>query len=202
MSNDTPTQRFDAQPPVGGEKRKSRLPLILGIIGGVLLVLVIILLILLLGPKGTPTAAGTTSPIPTSTASDSPSPAPTPTPAPTQVVVPTPTAAPPVNHNVTITGYSISPTKIDCSASAPANAQNLSISWHSINGKTAYFGVATNDAQSGGMGWILPPNGNQHNFPSGYDPYQYQCGNASQTYTITIVGPTGKVSKTVKIFRK
>ena len=200
MSDDTPTQRFDAQVPGGEEKRKSRLALILGIIGGMLLLVVILLLILLLRGQGTPSAAGTTSPIPTVTPSETP--VATPTPTPTQAVAPPPTAAPPVNHHVTITGYSMNPIHVDCSATAPAGAQNLSISWHSINGTKAYFGVQTNDAETGGMGWILPPNGNQHNFPSGYDPYTYQCGNASQTYTITITGPTGKVSKTITIFRK
>jgi hypothetical protein len=206
MSDDTPTQRFDtpatpAQTDGSEKERKSRLPLILGIIGGVLLIAVIILLILLLNKGGS--ASPTSSPTPTATPSASPSP--TPTPTPTQTAPPTHTAAPPVNTNVTITGYSVSGPgggKIDCSVGAPASAQYLTISWTSVNGVHAYFGVNTTDAEANGMGWVLPPNGDQTDFPSGYNPYSYICGNASQTYTITVTGPSGKVSKTIQIDRK
>jgi hypothetical protein len=203
MSDDTPTQRFDVQPASAEpheEARKSRLALILGIIGGVLLLVVILLLILLLRTQGTPLAAATDSPTPSASPSPSPGPAPAPTPTPTVIAPPPP--PPPVDHNVTITGYSISPAQIDCSSTAPADAANLSISWHSLNGTTAYFGVNTGDAQSGGMGWMLPPNGTQHDFPTGYDPYPYQCGNATESFTITIVGNGHKVSKIITIHRK
>ncbi|MEP6480976.1 MAG: hypothetical protein ABJA94_03100 [Rhodoglobus sp.] len=81
----------------------------------------------------------------------------------------------------------------NCSQGTPVY---LTVSWASKNGVVAYFGVNTNDAQTGGMGWELPPNGDQKDFPDGYVPYEYQCGNTSTDYTITIVGSDGtKASK-------
>ncbi|MES2170216.1 MAG: hypothetical protein V4479_05770 [Actinomycetota bacterium] len=213
MSDDTPTQRFDVPPttPVPAatppdQRGSRRLIIILIIIGAVLLVAIIVILALLLANRGTTNAGSTTTPTPSitpsSTPSHSPSPTPTPTPTATQTGAP-----PPSNPNAQITAYSIGPSAIDCSATAPAGAADLSIKWSSVNGKTAYFGVGQAASDQGadlaGMGWTLPPSGTQHDFPAGYDPYEYQCGNTSQTYTITVIGTNGsKVSKTVTVSRK
>jgi hypothetical protein len=216
MSDDTPTQRFDAAGDTPTERfsttapseevveeRKSRkLITILAIIGGLLLVAVLIVLILLLTRgTGTPTAAATptnsasASPTPTATPTTSATPTATPTPTPTATAAPPP---PPPSNDVQITGFAASTTS-QCS-SQTGNPVYMHISWSSDNGIAAYFGVNTNDAQSGGMGWTLPPSGNENDFPNGYVPYEFQCGNASQKYTITIVGTNGsKQSKTVKV---
>jgi hypothetical protein len=56
--------------------------------------------------------------------------------------------------------------------------------------------VNTNDAMTGGMGWVLPATGSDADFPDGYRPFPAQCGNDSTEYTITILGNDGtKVSK-------
>jgi len=170
-------------------------------IGALLLIGLIIVLIILLGRNGTPVAVGTTTP--TASASATPSETPSATPTPTTTPAPTPTATtpppPPPSTKPSITGYSISPGKIDCSNGTP----NLSIHWSSVNGKHAYFGVNTDDAMTGGMGWVLPPSGSDADFPDGYHPYQALCGNQSTEYTITILGNDGsKVSKKFTVTKK
>ena len=202
MSDDTPTQRIDTPANTGvneaieEEGKKSRgLMIALIVIGALLLIGLIIVLIILLGRTGTPVAAGTTSP----TASATPSQTPTATATSTPVTTPTPTTAPPPpppppppSTKPSITSYSISPSKLDCSNGTP----DLSIHWKSVNGKNAYFGVNTDDAMTGGMGWVLPPTGSDADFPNGYHPFQALCGNDSTEYTITILGNDGsKVSK-------
>jgi len=206
VSDDTPTQRFETPVSPDGnasevhEDKKSRgLMIALIAIGSVLLIALIILLIVLLGGNGTPVAVGTDSPTPTA---NSASPTPSATSAPS--ITPTPTATtapppPPPSTKPAITGYSISPSKLDCSQGTP----NLSIHWSSVNGKNAYFGVNTDDAMTGGMGWVLPPSGSDADFPDGYRPFAALCGNDSTEYTITILGNDGStVSKKFIVTKK
>jgi len=208
VSDDTPTQRINTpdETPVAAaieeEGKKSRgLMIALIAIGALLLIALIVLLIILLGGNGKPVAAGTDSPTPTAssaspTPSETPSTTPTPTPTPTTAPPPPP---PPPSTKPSITAYSISPSKLDCSNGTP----NLSIHWSSVNGKNAYFGVNTNDAMTGGMGWVLPPSGSDADFPAGYHPFQALCGNDSTEYTITILGKDGsKVSKKFTVTKK
>jgi hypothetical protein len=207
MSDDTPTQRFDTPAPHGeGEAteedaKKSRgLMIALIAIGALLLIALIILLIVLLGGNGKPVAVGTDTPTPTaSSASPTPSATATPTVTPTPTATVAPPPPPPPSTKPAITGYSISPSKLDCSQGTP----NLSIHWKSVNGKNAYFGVNTNDAMTGGMGWVLPPTGSDADFPDGYHPFAALCGNDSTEYTITILGNDGtKVSKKFTVTKK
>ena len=217
MSDDTPTERYDAagdtpterltpaeaaivdpaavDPEVVEERKSRRTMIILGSIGGALLVILIILLILLLVRPGS-TVAPTGSPSPSPTGSSSASPTPTqsasasatPTPTPTATVAPPP--PPPPSNDVEIDSFNAT-SEVDCSAQTQ-NPEFIEFSWSSTNGLVAYFAVgATNDAEQNGMGWTLPPNGGTSDFPSGYFPYEYQCGNESMTFTITIVGSNG-----------
>jgi len=208
VSDDTPTQRINTpdETPVAAaieqEGKKSRgLMIALIAIGALLLIALIVLLIILLGGNGKPVAAGTDSPTPTASSA---SPTPSETPSITPTTTPTPTTAPPPpppppSTKPSITAYSISPSKLDCSNGTP----NLSIHWSSVNGKNAYFGVNTNDAMTGGMGWVLPPSGSDADFPAGYHPFQALCGNDSTEYTITILGKDGsKVSKKFTVTKK
>ena len=221
MTDETPTERFDAAgdapterltpadatafDPVTGaaspevqEERKSRKTMIiLGSIGGALLIILIILLILLLvrpGANVTPTGSPTPSPTTSSSGSASPTPTrtatatatPTPTPTPTPTVAP----PPPPSNDVEIDDFDAT-SEVDCSAQTQ-NPEYIEFSWSSTNGLVAYFAVgAVDNAETNGMGWTLPPNGGTSDFPSGYFPYEYQCSNESQTYTITIVGSNG-----------
>ena len=206
MSDDAPTQRFDSagDAPTGRiaapsevvvDQRGSRRRItILAIVGGILALAVLILVILLLGRgNATPGALpiGSSSPTVSPSATPTKSATPTATPKPP----PTPTQAPP-DTTTAVTGFAIRKSQ-NCSSGTPVY---LKISWSSKNGVAAYFGVNTNDAQSGGMGWTLPATGNQNDFPDGYVPYEYPCGNPSTDYTITIVGSDGtKASKKVTV---
>jgi hypothetical protein len=202
--SDTPTQRFDVQPPADSTQGRSRLPLILGVVGGVLLIAVIVLLVLLLGKgNGSPQAAGTDSPVATDS-SDSSS---TPVPVPTVTVTETPppngntggggaTPQNPNGNNVLITQYTITPSTIKCSAGQTA----LHIAWKSVNGNIAFFGVNTVDAQAGGMGWNLPASGTDHDFGAfGAYPYMVSCNTTPNSYTITVNGNGSKQSLTIKL---
>lgn len=203
MSDDTPTQRFDAQIPAGETERRSRLPLLLGIIGGVLLIVVIVLLVLLLG-RGSPTPTASGTDLPTAGNSNPGNSTPVPTVTVTVAATPAPNAggttapAKPNGNNVLITQYTISPLHPDCSS----GHAYLNVTWKSVNGGGAYFGVNTADAMEGGMGWNLPASGTQNDFPSGYHPFDYTCGVASVPYTITVIGNGSKQSLTITVTRK
>lgn len=212
MSDDTPTQKFDPSgdapterftAPVADEpseevieERKSRkLIIILASIGGALLIAVIVILIMLLtknngtpGAMPTSSSSSSASPTPSASASATPSASPTPTPTPTQDAPPPP--PPPPSTDVSIDSFT-GETTSECS-SQTQNRVNMLIEWESTNGVAAYFAVGdVNDAETNGMGWTLPPSGNSNDFPSGYVPYEFQCGNASNTYTLTVVGTNG-----------
>jgi hypothetical protein len=234
MSDDTPTQRFDAtgddaptqrfsapgddaptqrlQTPATAvplevaEERKSRkLIIVLASIGGALLLAVLVILVLLLTrgdaapgtlptSSATPTASATATTSPTAT----PSATPTPTPTPTETVAPPP--PPPPSAEVEITAFSGTVQGTPCS-SQTQNRVDVLIEWQSENGVAAYFAVGdVDDAETQGMGWTLPPSGNSNDFPNGYVPYEFQCGNASNTYTITVVGTDGdRQSETITV---
>jgi len=185
MSDDMSTQRFDApltssKPPSGGptpddgKKKVHALMVALIATSAVLLVVLIVVLVFLFRGNGTPSSAVT----PTNSAR--------------------PSATAPNDGNVHITGFSVTPTKVDCS---PGSAE-LQVNWSSTNGSIAYFGVDTADAETGGMGWMLHPSGTQRDFPGGYDPFLANCGSASTNYTITIVGNGSKQSRTVTVTKK
>lgn len=230
MSDDTPTERFDAAGDVpterftpGGdapterlatpastvplevvEERKSRrLIIILASIGGALLLAVLIVLIVLL----TRDSGGTV--VPTSTATPSPSATPTTTPTATATPTPTPTPTPtqntpeppPPSTEASVDSFTINPTTVDCSG---GSSVVITIKWATSNANNVYFGVDTggNDAQqSPFFGDSLPASGTSTNdFPNGYRPFEYTCGNGSHTYVITAVGSDGsKDSVIVKV---
>ena len=198
MSDQTPTERFEAPPPteplpVDEQRRSRRLIIVLAIVGGVLLLaLIAVLVVLLTRGGGTPVALPTSSATPSPTVSVTPSASPTPTATPTTPPAPSPTATKPPSTSLEIISFQASTT----SKCVDGQAQ-LAVEWESENGAAAYIGVDTNDAQTAGQGWDLPPSGDQGDFP---EPLLFQCGNPSLTYTITIVGTDGtKASKKVTV---
>lgn len=207
---DAPTERFDSVPPPHepgdgvaesgdpGEKKSRRLLIILIALGAaILLAILIVLIVLLTRGSGTPTAADTATPSPTATSTPSPTATNSPTPSATPTPAPTQTVTPPTN-DVAITSFTANTTS-QCS-SQTQNPVSMEISWTSENGIAAYFGVNTDDAEANGQGWTLPPSGNQNDFPNGYVPYHFECGNASIDYTITVVGTNGdKQSKRITV---
>lgn len=207
MSDDTPTQRYDlgddaptqrletpdaAVPPAAPQDRASRrLIIILASIGAVLLVALIILLVVLLtrgstpAPAPTPTTTPSVSPSPSASPTPSDSPSPTPTPTPTQTVAP-----PPPSTAATVDSFTINPTSVDCSGGTGSVV--ITLKWATSNANNVYFGVDTGGADAQEQPFFadsLPASGTSTNdFPDGYRPFEYTCGNGSHTYVITAVG--------------
>ncbi|MEO8261219.1 MAG: hypothetical protein ABI566_01505 [Pseudolysinimonas sp.] len=207
MSDDTPTQRLpqpgdtptdridlvsvDEDP--HDEKQKSRGLLIGLIIAGVLLLIaLIVLLFFLFGPKGDGghEAIDTASPAPSATPEGSPSA--TPTAEPTQEP-PTPVA--------TMDGFTVSTPTVFCGKNGQPDQIDLGFEWSSSNGSQMFFGIDTDDASTAAFFSELPLDGTSAtDFPSGYVPYQYVCGNQDVTYTMTVVDDRGhKSSKSVTV---
>lgn len=209
MSDDTPTERFDADgeaptrrletPPANGaapagatppaappartpEERKSRrLIITLVSIGAAVLVALIIVLIVLL-TRGTPT------PVPTPTESPTASATPTPTPTPTETPTPTPTPTTPPAAVATVDSLTVNPTTADCSDGDPV----ITLEWSTSNADKVYFGVDTEDASTEPFFSDVPLNGNSDtDFPPGYSPFTFTCSNDSHTYTFTAVNNDG-----------
>ena len=199
MSDDTPTQRFDAQPPAsapGEPKKKSRLALILGIVGGVLLLVVILLVILLVKGQGTPQAAATNSPIANTTPSATPSPTTPPaTPTPTPSTSHTSAAPPPAQSTDPAFTKFVVQSAINSCSSGPyytGTPPTVNVTWATIRTDSVWIVQGTSDAADSGF-MQIPLNGNQSNFPYEID---FSCDTPSSTYTITLVGSDGKhVSK-------
>lgn len=214
MSDDTPTQRFDAPgdaatekfetpPPtvpleVAEERKSRRLIIILASVGGALLLAVLIVLILLLTRgDGTPQVlpTPTTSATPTTTPTATKTPTPTPTPTPTETQAPPP--PPPPSTAASVDSFTINPTSVDCSGGDPT----ITIKWSTSNANNVYFGVDTggSDAeQSRFFSDSLPASGTSTNdFPDGYRPFTYTCGTGSHTYVITAVGSDGSKDSTI-----
>lgn len=223
MSDDTPTQKFDPtgdapteRLPVEGaaasdtpseevvEERKSRrLIIILASIGGALLIAVIVILIMLLTqgsgatPGSTPSPTATSSGTPSATPTASTTPSPTPTPTPTQTTDPAPPPPPP-STDAEVDSFGGTNT-ISCNSSAPVTPDyTLYFEWNTSNADQVFFGVGTNDAQAGAFFDNLPPDGNsQDDFPY---QIEFQCPQASQIYTITVVNDNGtKDSRTITV---
>ena len=219
--SDAPTRAFDAPEPDApspgtpppDRQRRGRGLLIALICVAAALVIAIVVALVLAFTRGTPTAAPSPTPTATSAAPSPTATSATPSPTPT----PTPTATSGGGSGgggggggstaVAITGYTITPTKVDCSGGA--TEVPIHIAWKSANGTAAYFGVNAGsdpahpgDAKTNGMGWTLPANGTSDaDFPDGYRPYTYPCGNASTRYTITVVGATGRQSELIVVTR-
>lgn len=199
MSDDTPTQRFDApltpttpltpistppEDPTPEDKRRRALMFVFIGLSAALLVVLIIVLIILFTRGGTPSAIVTPSETPSASPTPSATPTATPTPTPTQTSAPT---QPPAS-GPTLTAFSSS-TDVQCNAAN--NPIPLDFSWVGT-GAAAYIAVgATADPKSNGQGWTLPPTGSQADFPAGQD-ILYPCKAATATYTIGVYDNSGK----------
>ncbi len=217
MSDDTPTQKFDAAGDAPTERmaqaeadsdaatppgRSRRTLIILASVGGALLLAVLILLVVLLtrgsgDPVAFPTNTSTESATPTATPTASESASPTPTPTETEEAPP----PPPQPTGPTINSFTTANDEVICNTQAPNPAsQYISFSWSTSNVSEVYFGVNTNDASQGAFFENLPPSGNTSDFPPGYDPFEYPCPSASTKYTLTVVDSDGlKASKSITI---
>ena len=194
MSDSTPTERFDAQGGNDGDEPKSKtlLYVLIGV-GGALLIAVVILLLTLLTRPATSTSVSET-PIPTVTASETPSEVPsesaTPVSTPT-ASTPTETAAPP--PPAPVPGFDSFHAQSDAGCQDGDDQKQLTFSWSSDDATKAYIGVMTTNAKIAPYESDLPPGYT-------YTNLYYQCGVASQIYTVTLEDGSGHLThKTVTI---
>lgn len=194
MSDDTPTQRFDApltpstppNPDPHEEQRRRTRGLMYALIavGAAVLVALIVVLIVLFTRDSTPTAASTPTSSTTSsasaTASESPTPSSTPTAAaPATTTAPKPAPAPTANGAPVFTSFTIP----NATCTGTTGTSPVTIQYSSVGATAAYFGIGVANAKEAPTDGPLPPNG-----PYTFD---YQCSNATQIWVITLVDGAG-----------
>lgn len=212
MSDDTPTERFEASgapATVGdGDKKKSKLLiLILSIVGGLLLIAVVVLLTLLFsrgigGPSAEPvsdvssgpsaSSSETPSASPSASPSEIPSATPSESPSASPSSAPPPPPPPPPATGPVFTAFSpANNSSVGCSSDSGPKA--VTFSWTSTGANEAAIGVGTMDAFAGPYETGLPPSGSYE--------LNYQCDQASQIYTVSIRGTSGQTNKTITLKR-
>ncbi len=213
MSDDTPTERFDAPTePLpeaegalatpaeasGDEGQKRGMLIALLAIAGAILVALIVLIVVLLGNGGTddagpaPEFTTTESPSPTPTETESPEPSDEPSEEPSTepsaTAAPPPPPPPPQSPSfATFNG----PNKATC----PDTSSSVEItwSWSSSNAVSAWFGIGTQNAKLQPFEQV--PTTATYTF-------NYQCSEASQIYTVTLEDSSGRLThKTVTVTR-
>ena len=190
MSDSTPTQKIATVVDGDGPKSRTLLYVLIGV-GALLLIAVIVLIATLLSSNPTPAA----SPSPTPTVSVTPSPTPsepsaTPTPSQTEEPVVDPAPAPAPDP---IPGFDSFAYEQDAGCQPGDSQQQLTFSWSSDDAVRAYVGVQTNNAKTGSYSGELPA-------VYTYSDIYYNCGQASQYYTVTLEDAAGRLThKTVTI---
>ena len=205
MSDDTPTQRFDAPltpttpltptpgstPPEGRtpeERRRRALMFVFIGLSAALLLALIIVLIILFTRDSTPTAAITPTTSPSASASASapasqtPTASSTPSAAASAAAPPPaskPTTAPTPNGAPVFTTFSIP----DATCAGTTGTSPVTIQYSSVGATAAYFGISVANAKEAPTDGPLPPNG-----PYTFD---YQCSNPTQIWVITLVDGAG-----------
>lgn len=194
MSDNTPTERFDAQVAApSGEAAKSRTLLYVLIGLGVLLLIAIVILIATL--VGRPVNSADPTPTPTTTESITPSPTPTetsaspsPEPEPDETEEPPPPPPP-----APVPGFDSFSAQSDAGCQAGDTQKQLTFSWSSDDAVRAYIGVQTSNAKAAPYESDLPP-------VYTYTNLYYNCDQDSQFYTVTLEDGAGHLThKTVTI---
>lgn len=188
MSDSTPTQKITTVVDSDAPKSRTLLYVLIGI-GALLLIAVIVLIVTLLTRAPQPDAEP--SPTPTES-SASPSPTPTETsatPTPTVTVAPPPPAPAPAP----VPGFDSFSHDNEAGCQPGDSQQQLTFSWSSDDAVRAYIGVQTDNAKSAPYESNLPP-------VYTYTNIYYNCGQASQFYTVTLEDAAGHLThKTVTI---
>ena len=214
MSDDTPTERFDAPTeqlpeasatPADGatttteEGSKRGLLIALLAIGGAILLALIVLIAILLGNAGstdqTPVPEFTTTESPTPTPDETESPEPTETPSEEPSEAPSATAAPPPPPPPPPPSPSFATFSGPNKSTCPDTSSSVEItwSWSSSNAVNAWFGIGTSNAKLQPFEQV--PTTATYTF-------NYQCSEASQIYTVTLEDSSGKLThKTVTVTR-
>ena len=192
MSDNTPTERFDAVTGGAAEEAKKSRTLLYVIIGiGVLLLVAVIILIATLLGQPQDTASG--DPTPTITATESASPTPTET-SPSAEPEPEETEdAPPPPPPAPVPGFDSFSAQSDAGCQDGDTQKQLTFSWSSDDAVRAYIGVQTNNAKAAPYEGDLPP-------VYTYTNLYYNCDQDSQYYTVTLEDGSGHLThKTVTI---
>jgi hypothetical protein len=148
-----------------------------------------VLMTLLLGPRP---AAAIASPTRTPTAVSG-APTPTPTPAPTVTVL----VGPPASTALAITGFTITPTPVDCGSTASATTVPLHARWTSTGATRATFSI-NGTALPGN----LPASGTEANIIHNYPSFSYSCQAAYEMYTLTVFNGAHSAAQTIFVARE
>jgi hypothetical protein len=200
MTDNTPTERFDAVQPAGRSAVPRGLIVAVIAVGAAIVVALVILILLLLGKDSTPASAPvpSTSSSPTAVAEATPSETPTAATTEGQPSDPPETTVP--STAPAFATFSVPSKEDSCYYSeAPSYTPptvHVKVTWKAVNAESVWFVQGTSDAADS-MFMEVPLSGNQDDFPY---PFDFQCSSDSNTYTMTIVGTDGShKSKTWKV---
>jgi flagellar basal body-associated protein FliL len=210
MSDDTPTERFDAptaplpktaeaadgEAAAPEDRQKRGLLIALLAVAGAILIALIVLIVTLLGSNAAnddlpePEVTATESPSPTPEETESPEPSEEPSDEPSEE--PSATAAPPPPPQSPSFATFSGPNKATCPDSS--SSVQLTWSWSSSNATNAWFGIGTQNAKAEPFESV--PTTATYSF-------NYQCSEASQIYTVTLEDSSGRLThKTVTVTRE
>jgi hypothetical protein len=194
MSDDTPTQRFDA-PPTGAAtaSKPNRLVPLLIIVGLILIAAIVVLVLVLVSRPANPQPAAVTSPSPTPTLT-APPPVVNPTPTPTPSQSHTSAPPPPQSTDAQFTTFVVQKAINSCSSGPyyTGTPPIVKVTWATIRANSAWIVQGTSDAADSGF-MQIPLSGNESDFQY---PIDFNCDAPDATFTITLVGTNGKhVSK-------
>ncbi len=189
MAGAEPTEPVAQRPTEKESRSRTRLYVVLGVIGLLLVALIVLLALVLRGLGETtsaePTASSTTSTVasPTPEATD-PLSVPSATPEQTDAM-PSSTATGP-----RFTSFDAPATEGGCSLGGPSfnpTRPLVRVSWTTAGAETAWFVSGTSDAADSGY-MEIPVDGSHSDFQF---EQEFGCGSDSSTYTITLVGGDG-----------
>jgi hypothetical protein len=197
VSDNTPTERFDAPQAAGGEpavRGPNRLLYVLIALGLALLLALITVIVLML-TRGNGQLVAAESPSPNPGISAGPSVSASSAPSVSESEPPSPSAsqtkaAPKPDTKPHFTTFNVPKEESGCSkADNFAFYPTVKVTWFAVNAESVWFVQGTDDAADSQY-LELPKKGDQDDFPNNSTP-QFPCNGQPATYTLTIVGTDG-----------
>ena len=223
MSNDTPTQEFNAAPdaPVPAASSRRTLIILLSVGTGLLVLIALLLVNILRAPSDdeglaanpsdtqsaspTPTESGSPEPTPTPTATPTPTGTASPAPSPDPTPLPTPSAtatAGPLPIEIAKFISFVAPRLTTCVAGEAGIEEYVpvvAVAWNSTGAIEAWFAEGEEDAAELAE-MQVPLQGDEGDFT---EPQYFPCAELSHKYTLTLVAEDGAhVSKTWTVTNK